>query len=96
MIRTATANIERNTGGCVRLEEVTSELPSVLQKIGIPPTKLETLAFDQQNASPKRQDVVVTDEHLAIIEERYCEDFETFGYDLELVKPSSAVNAGHV
>ena len=24
MIRTATANIERNTGGCVRLEEVTS------------------------------------------------------------------------
>jgi len=80
----------------VRLEEVTSELPSILQKIGIPPTKLDTLAFDQKNASPKRQDVVVTDEHLAIIEERYREDFETFGYDFELVKPSVAVNAGHV
>ncbi len=80
----------------IKLENSDQALPEALRAIEIPQVKRDALRFEQKNASPKLAGLALRDEHIAAIGERYRDDFETFGYDLEVFKPSDSVNSGHV
>ena len=64
----------------IRLEQLDFGLKACLEKIGVPKPKVENVRIGMENKSLPHPNVEIDDTSLALIEQRYSADYDSYGY----------------